>query len=105
MQFNWLKFLIFLILLVILKMVWGWFQNTDAFELTIFAEKNGWGYLIKHQNRLIIQQAHIPAIQNFQNFRSSAEARRVGKLVIYKLKNKQNPRITLAELDSLKIVH
>jgi hypothetical protein len=105
MRFNWLKFLIFFIFLVILKVAWIFFQNSNDFELGVFAEKNSWGYFIKHQKKIIIQQAHIPAVQNFRSFRSAAEAQRVGELVIYKLKNRQKPQITLAELDSLQIVY
>jgi hypothetical protein len=68
-------------------------------------ESKQWAYKIKLQNRIIIKQEYIPALEGNKPFKNKKDALNIGKLVLRKLlKNqKEFPDITLKEIDSLKI--
>lgn len=63
----------------------------------------GWGYDILHRNQVFIHQPNIPVIQETITFRTKHEAKKVGNLVLKKIKSDKFPIITQQELDSLKI--
>lgn len=64
---------------------------------------NGWGYRISSNGRPLISQRHIPVVAGYRSFRSEEDAMRVGRLVMYKLKQRLSPAVTARELDSLRI--
>ena len=68
--------------------------------------ENGWGYRIYKDQIIIIEQKHIPAINKIVCFSNREQAQQVAELVIEKIKKGVfPPAITIAELDSLKIIY
>ena len=78
-------------------------SSNDKLELETFKTDTGWGYCVKTNEKLFIKQKYIPAISGYYAFINEDDARKVGRLVLKKLKNKQHPSITIQELDSLKL--
>ena len=64
----------------------------------------GFGYQIFSGDKLLIQQEFIPAVKGRKPFNSAKDARRVALLVIEKIRNRTNPRISLAEITDLDVV-
>jgi hypothetical protein len=75
----------------------------NSLKLEVHQLKEGWGYDIRHKGKIFIKQDNIPAIQRSIPFRSEADARKVGKFVIQKLKNHISPSVSIHELDSLNL--
>jgi hypothetical protein len=64
---------------------------------------NGWGYVIKNNDKIIIKQSIIPVISESKSFKTEKEALAVGQLVIQKLNSNNSPTITKNDLILLKI--
>jgi hypothetical protein len=68
--------------------------------------ESGWGYHILYGEKKIIEQKHIPAINGVASFNSEEDALKVANLAIDKIKKGVfPPTITVAELDSLKVIN
>lgn len=78
-------------------------ETAGNLKLEVFEEPNGWGYNVVYHDRIIIRQDIIPAIPKSVPFRTEADARKTGTLVVGKLQSHQRPTISLSEIDSLKI--
>ena len=63
----------------------------------------GWGYTISQNNKIIIKQTIIPAVQNSNSFKSETDALKVGRLVLEKLENNLSPTVTKNDLNLLSI--
>lgn len=63
----------------------------------------GWGYQILKDTSVYINQPYIPAVPGHQTFKTEEEAMKAGRLVLKKIVKKQNPALTIHELDSLEI--
>lgn len=72
-------------------------------KLETFQTGNGWGYLIKKNEKVYIKQDNIPAVAGIYAFKSQEDAAKTGRLALEKMKRHQLPSITLHELDSLHI--
>jgi hypothetical protein len=71
---------------------------------TIHSENEGWGYQILKNNKAIINQPYIPAIQGNRVFSTEDKAKKTGEFVLKKIQNGEFPPIvTVEELDSLGI--
>ena len=66
-------------------------------------QDSAWGYIILHNNRQMIRQFAIPAMDGNKAFDSKQQAAAVGELVAEKLNHAQRPGISKHELDSLGI--
>ncbi|WDF47009.1 DUF4907 domain-containing protein [Chryseobacterium sp. KACC 21268] len=77
-------------------------KNTEL-DIRITKQKTGYGYQIIKNNKPFIDQPYIPAIAGDQAFKDSLQARRTADLVIKKIGNTSFPRISVDELDSMKI--
>ena len=78
----------------------------SVYEISIISAGQGWGYQVKRNGSVIINQLTIPAISGRHAFVSEAEARKTASLVIHKLnKGLMPPSVTTAELDSLGITY
>jgi uncharacterized protein DUF4907 len=63
-----------------------------------------YGYAIRQNGKLLVEQKHIPAIQQFKPFVNRRDTEKVGMLVKKKLEqNIFPPTISVGELDSLGI--
>jgi hypothetical protein len=71
---------------------------------TIQSEKESWGYQILKNNKAIINQPNIPAIQGNKGFTNEKMAKKTGDFVLQKIQRGEFPPIvTVEELDSLGI--
>jgi hypothetical protein len=71
---------------------------------TTFAVGNGWGYDILLDNKKFIHQKIVPAVDGYHHFATAAQAEKVARLCIAKMKKGQKlPYISVAEIDSLAI--
>lgn len=67
--------------------------------------ENGYGYRIHEGERTIIVQPFIPVIAGKKPFRAEKDARRVGNLVLERIKAGDEFAISKADLDNLKIMY
>ena len=69
------------------------------------APGNTYGYRIFLNGRLYIDQPHRPALAGTQGFASEADARRVARLVMFKIRNGEiPPGVSVEELIRLNVV-
>lgn len=88
-----------LIILIILLAI----NQEESIRKKTFHVDNGFGYLIISEEKILIKQSYIPAIQENKPFYSKEDADKVANLVINKLQNKTSPTVSLKELTTLNI--
>ena len=76
-------------------------NNRQRFFATVFPSGNGWGYNVMKGSKTIIHQPYIPCLEGNLTFENKTTAQRTGNLIVEKLKNKQPPRISKAELEAV----
>ncbi len=99
------------VLVLVVSALWSGFlifkaiknDFTPEFKTQVYQVNKGYGYRIQYQEKTLIQQEYIPAIQKNQSFCNYNDAQKVAVLVVEKLSNKQNPKITVQELKQLNI--
>jgi len=65
--------------------------------------KNGWGYTILQNDKILIKQTIIPVISESKSFNSEDDALKVADLVVKKLNQNISPSVTKNDLILLKI--
>jgi hypothetical protein len=75
-------------------------SNSHQFEITTLQSASGWGYQIRQNGKLLLDQPNIPGRPGNTGFQSQADAQRVAELVKTKLQAKVFPP-TVSE-DDLK---
>jgi hypothetical protein len=75
-------------------------RNSHTFEITTLQSASGWGYQIRQNGKLLLDQPNIPGRPGNTGFQSQADAQRVAELVKTKLQAKVFPP-TVSE-DDLK---
>jgi hypothetical protein len=99
-------------ILLIIAIAWGIFLgyyfihrwvvvSANAPKLEVFQTGNGWGYNIKHGDRILIHQPLVPVIERNVAFPTEESARKAGNLVIRKLKKKESPALTTEDLKTI----
>ncbi len=96
------RFWIVVLLLVLGALLFSC-EKKQKTRVETFETDSGWGYSIVYNDKVFIKQDHVPAISGSYSFLREIDAQNAGELVLKKLKNRQNPSITIRELDSLKI--
>lgn len=91
-----LKFVKYFLLIFILFVSCN--SNESNFSIKVFEVENGWGYSIFEQEKLIIRQQYIPAINHQTHFKTKKDALTIGTIVIEKLKLHKAPSISSEEL-------
>jgi hypothetical protein len=73
------------------------------YSVSTFQNKNkDWGYQILKNNKAVINQPSIPAIQGNKGFSTEEKAKKTGEFVLQKILNGEFPPIvSLEDLDSL----
>ena len=64
----------------------------------------GWSYEIYVKDKIFISQDVIPSITGRKAFKTEDDAKKVGDLMVLKMKLNQIPDVSEHELDSLKII-
>ncbi|MGB5822092.1 MAG: DUF4907 domain-containing protein [Saonia sp.] len=86
-----------------------WMPTTETFpkprlHSEVFKAQNGYGYLILVDDKVLIKQDFIPAIEGKKSFLSSKQAKLVADLVLYKLSQGANPEVSAEEIYDLGLV-
>lgn len=76
--------------------------NTSL-ELVVRETSFGWSYDIYKNKKIIVQQDIIPVVPGKQYFKTKQDAKKIGLLVLNKLKSNKSPIITLEELEESDI--
>lgn len=71
------------------------------YKYNIFKDQSNFGYVITMNNKIVIKQTHIPAINGVKHFESYKQTEAFASLVVYKLMNKLSPSISKFEVDSI----
>ena len=54
---------------------------------TVYTDNQGWGYQIFNNEKLYINQPHIPAVEGVSGFSSEDKASKTAQFAIYKIEN------------------
>lgn len=92
----------FLKVIIVLILIIGC-KKAPVVTVSTFKVNNGFGYLIKTNEKIIIKQETIPAIEESQPFCTPKDAKKTGNLVRDKILKKQNPALSLNELKQIEI--
>jgi len=79
------------------------FTGRDETRLRTFRSEDGWGYYVIIQERMVIRQPFIPAIEGRKPFVTRHDARTAGEIVIQKIKAGENPTVSTEELSEAGI--
>lgn len=96
-----LIFSVSLVCLIVLRTDKG--NEKDDFKASVIKTETGFGYSISYNNKVLIKQDYIPVIQNNQAFCNFDDAQKIAELVKEKLIKKENPNVSLRELNKLNI--
>lgn len=77
--------------------------KTSNYEVFVHETSRGFGYSITYNEKMLIKQDYIPAIQDVQSFCSSEDALKVATFVKEKLNKRENPKVTLIDLKQFRI--
>ncbi|WP_345200424.1 DUF4907 domain-containing protein [Chryseobacterium ginsengisoli] len=72
-------------------------------EIKITRQNSGYGYQILKKQKIMINQPFIPAIQGEKSFKNETDAQKTADLVVNKIEKYSFPKISIHELDSMKI--
>lgn len=79
-------------------------EGLSRFKVETIRGEHGWGYHIRQDTTLVIEQKVIPGVPGINGFATEQEAAKTGALVKHKLdRGVFPPTIDLRELDSLGI--
>ncbi|ADV50750.1 hypothetical protein Celal_3486 [Cellulophaga algicola DSM 14237] len=90
-------------LITIVMVIMNYMDSKPILDSEVFTVEGGFGYQIQAEDKIIIKQEYIPAIQGAVPFNTKNDAWLVSNLVINKLLNKENPVVTLNDLENLNI--
>lgn len=80
-------------------------QPKHVARLETIEVNGGWGYQIKVDNQVYINQPYIPGLAGQKQFKTESDAEKTGQLVLKKMRDGRVPGISLHELDSLHITY
>lgn len=79
-------------------------EGLSRFKVETVRGEHGWGYNIRQDTTLVIEQKVIPGVPGMNGFASEQDAAKTGGLVTHKLdRGIFPPTISIHELDSLGI--
>ena len=73
-------------------------KKNETYGIATIRTEKGWGYEISMNQKRIIKQTIIPAVEGLKGFHSEEDAKKVGKLVIEKLESNSPPTVTKNDL-------
>ena len=77
-------------------------ENNKHINFKTFKIKKGWGFDILVNDKIFIHQTNIPAINGNIPFKTKRDAKKIAKLMIFKICNNITPpSITLEEINNL----
>jgi hypothetical protein len=91
----------FLLAIAILLSVIRSQRSQNGLHYKTFCAKNGWGYDVFIENRVLIHQDVVPVINTQQGFKYERQAEKAARLVIKKIRMKKLPQLTKSEIQLL----
>lgn len=92
---------LFSAIIIVIGLIITLSAGKSGYELEIVQENDGWAYIILLEEKPIIYQRYLPAIEGNLTFCTKRSAKLVGKMVLYKLRNNQTPNITKSEVSKV----
>ena len=80
-------------------------KKSNDLEINVTKQNSGYGYQILKKQKIIINQPFIPAIEGEKTFKNKEDAQKTADLVMNKIEKKMFPKISIHELDSMKIAY
>lgn len=80
-------------------------RKNSNFDIKITEQNSGYGYQIIKNRKVVINQPYIPAIKGEKSFKNSEQAQKTAELAMKKMEKFSLPRISVDELDSMKIAY
>jgi hypothetical protein len=71
------------------------------YDVELYKSSDGWGYDILKKDNVYIHQPFMPAIEGEVPFPDKKSARKTGRLVIKKIRNRESPTLTKEEVQSI----
>ena len=78
-------------------------NSSGEYALEVFKNEDGWGYQIFVRGKLVIKQNHIPGIKDKNAFKTEGDAKKIGYLVIKRLKKNKPPSISKEDLKRYEV--
>lgn len=69
-------------------------ESNSVYTYEVYKVEDGYGYLIKKGEKVLIQQNFVPTLEGYQPFVLEQHATKAARLMIEKLKNKQVPALS-----------
>jgi hypothetical protein len=93
-------FFIFAVALFAFKRLQTPEQNATKINATVktFHTGLGWGYDVYRNDSIYIHQEYMPAVEGRKGFATEAEAKKIGDLVLEKMKKNDLPVVTVEEI-------
>lgn len=82
---------------------YGCEATTNEVTSEVISLTKGYGYQIKIDDKVVIQQTFIPVVDGNKPFCTAEDAKRTAELVVLKIIQKEGPAVTLEELEKLQI--
>ncbi|PCE62647.1 DUF4907 domain-containing protein [Sediminicola luteus] len=97
-----------LLLLTILLVFRGFNRHEEQgpvspFTHEVIRKASGYGYIIYHNDKVLIKQEYIPVISGKNKFPNRSSAKKTAQLVVRKLELGIDPRVSLEELSLLGV--
>lgn len=73
-------------------------RSKESLKVDTFKAGSGYGYSITTHGKIYIYQPFIPAVEGNIPFSSRSDARKAGKMVQRKLKNEEEPSLSVDDL-------
>lgn len=89
------------LLVIVLTSEHKYYEEADIYNIETFEYNEGWGYQISRNGKVIIYQSCIPCIEGEKSFPNKKSAMNTGSLVVAKIKNYENPTVTIEELNTI----
>lgn len=80
-------------------------KHERKYQIKITKQSSGFGYQILKKTKILINQPYIPAIQGEKTFKNETDAQKTADLVLSKIDKYSLPKISVHELDSMKIAY
>jgi len=93
-----LIFALFLAIVLITVILTG---RGHFYEVELFKSEQGWGYDIVKDKRIYIHQPYMPVVEGQVPFSTRQSARKTGRLVVKKIRNRESPALSREEIEAI----
>lgn len=87
--------------LIIIVLAITFIKRGHSYALQVYPSGEGWGYDILKNDKILIHQPFIPAMEGERPFANRRAARQTGRLVMKKIRGREFPSVTREELEKI----